>query len=95
VAKVLERVQAHYEVQEVEFGRVYKWCPESVLVECECGEMNTLTASGTTCEECGAEHTGLVREDLVDGRDGRIEGDEVVHPWRYLEGSKDDAVLPY
>ncbi|MDX6382212.1 MAG: hypothetical protein QOI57_3236 [Rubrobacteraceae bacterium] len=93
MAKVIERAEAHYEVQEVEFGRVYQWQPKSVLIECECGEINTLTASQTTCEECGAEHTGLVREDLVDGQ---LEvGDEVAHPWRYLEGSEDNTVLPY
>jgi CRP-like cAMP-binding protein len=35
--------------------------------------------SETTCEECGAEHTRLVREDSK-GR--MLEGDEEVHPWR-------------
>jgi hypothetical protein len=35
----------------VEFGKVYKWCPERLVVEC-------------ACEECGADYTGLVREAL-------------------------------
>ena len=80
MAKVIERVEARYDVQEVEFGKVYKWRPESVVVECECGEMLDLTASETICQECEAEHTRLVRQDLT-GRP--LEGDENVHPWRY------------
>jgi Zn finger protein HypA/HybF involved in hydrogenase expression len=79
VAKVMERVAEHYAVQEVECGKVYKWHPQSLLIECECGEIVTLTTSETTCEECGAEHTRLVREDSK-GR--MLEGDEEVHPWR-------------
>jgi len=76
VAKVIERAEAHYDVQEVEFGRVYQWRPKSVLIECECGEMTMLTASKTTCKACGGQHTGLVREDL---RGCQLE-DEDLHP---------------
>jgi hypothetical protein len=25
--KVLERLEAHYEVEDVEMGKVYRWCP--------------------------------------------------------------------
>lgn len=92
VAKVIERVEAHYDIQNVECGHVYKWRPESVLIECECAEMVALTASETTCEECGAEHTGFVREDLR----GRPLGDKNLHPWRYyptVDG--DGAAIPY
>lgn len=28
VAKVIERLGARYEIQELNFGKVYKWCPE-------------------------------------------------------------------
>jgi hypothetical protein len=35
VAKVIERVQAHYEVEDVEMGKVYTWRPQSVVVQCE------------------------------------------------------------
>ena len=31
MAKVIERVQARYEVQEVEFGKVYKWHPAHIV----------------------------------------------------------------
>jgi hypothetical protein len=45
VAKIIEYVQARYEVENVEFGKVYKWRPESVVLECECGDKPSLTAS--------------------------------------------------
>ena len=34
VAKVIERVEAHYGVRDVEMGKVYTWRPQSVVVEC-------------------------------------------------------------
>jgi hypothetical protein len=42
VAKVIERVEAHYEVQDVEMSTVYRWHPESVVVECYCGKEPTI-----------------------------------------------------
>ena len=33
----IERTGGHYEVQEVDFGRVYRWCPERVVAESGCG----------------------------------------------------------
>ena len=82
MAKVIERARARYEVEEVECGKVYRWQPETIVVECTCGEETALTPSETACEECGAEHTGLVREDLSDRQP---QGDEDVHPWRYWD----------
>ena len=91
MAKVIERVEAHYDVQKLEFGRVYKWRPGSVLLEC--GEMVDLTASETTCRGVRAEHTRLVREDLTERR---LEADEeVLHPWRYSRKSNNETSLPY
>lgn len=90
MAKIIERVEAHYEAQEVEFGRVYKWRSESVLVECEeCGEKTILTDSETTCE-CGADHAATVPEELP----VRRLGDEDLHPWRYA-GDRADAGIAY
>jgi hypothetical protein len=77
VTQVIERVKAHYEVHEVEFGVVYRWCPERAV--CECGEKLVLTVSETACSECGAEHESLVEEVL----EVRPE-DQVDHPWRSL-----------
>ena len=42
-AKIIERVEAHYEIQDVEMGKVYRWCPESIMVRC--GERLSLTVS--------------------------------------------------
>jgi hypothetical protein len=83
VAKVIERVRARYEVQDVEFGKVYKWRPERVLVECECGENQTLSASRHACEECGADHRPVVEQVLeAHPEEGEKEGFD--HPWRSL-----------
>ena len=79
MAWVIERVEAHYHVQEVEMGTVYTWCPRSAVVECDCGEKLYLTtSSGKVCGECGANHEAIVEEVL----DVRPE-DEVEHPWRF------------
>ena len=90
MAKVIERDRAHYDVQEVELGTVYRWRPEIIVVECECGERAALTASEATCEECGAEHKGVVREDLV----GMAQKDQALHPWRYAR-DRQDAGIPF
>jgi hypothetical protein len=45
MAKVIECLKARYNVKEVEFGTVYRWRPQSVVVECECGDNQTLSAS--------------------------------------------------
>jgi hypothetical protein len=60
----IEDTDGRFEVQEVVFGRVFKWCPEIALVECDCGVMTTLDCSETTCAWCGADHAVLVREEL-------------------------------
>jgi hypothetical protein len=44
-------------------GTVYRWCPEIVVVECDCGqEFSAEDATAASCPRCGAEHTGLARE---------------------------------
>jgi hypothetical protein len=86
VMKVIERVAEHYDVQEVEFGRSYIWCPECVMVECDCGKRVTLTRSELIdtqpdCE-CGMDHTVSVREEVViQLLDEDYEAHH--HPWRY------------
>jgi hypothetical protein len=90
VAKVIERLQACYEVQEVQFGEVYRWCPDSVLVECECGERLTLTRLDSTCRWCSADHSAQVQQEL----EARQLEDEATHPWRYAR-DRQDAGLPF
>jgi hypothetical protein len=85
-----EHTEARYDVQEVEMGEVYTWRAESIVVECDCGERLTLTASTTTCDACGADHEAAARE----GLDGERLGDEAAHPWSYGE-DRGDAGPPY
>ncbi len=88
---IIERTEGHYEVQEVEFGRVYRWCPECVNIECECGERLALTASSSAaCPGCGANHASTLREELTVER---LE-DQALHPWRYDTRDLEDAGLP-
>jgi hypothetical protein len=82
MAKVIERLEAHYEVQDLEMGKVYMWRPESIVVECEeCVKILTLTLSKSACGECGADHRAIVEEV---GLEACPEEDEVEHPWRSL-----------
>jgi len=81
VVRVLECVGDHYEVQDAERARVYRWRPATIALECECGERPTLTSSTTTCARCGADHKGVVKEVLGIGME---EEDEGHYPWRSL-----------
>jgi hypothetical protein len=80
MVKVIERVDAHFKVQDLQMGKVYKWCPERAVVECPCGEEPALSAFNTTCLECGTDHADIV-EDMLEARP-EDKGD---HPWRYLQ----------
>ncbi len=88
MARVIECFEEHYEVQNVEFGRVYRWCSERVVLECDCGEELILTGSVTACG-CGADHAAVVREELAT----RPLRDETLHPWRYA-GDREDGGMP-
>ena len=79
MVRVLECVGEHYEVQEVPRARVYRWCPSTVTLECECGERPTLTSLRTTCFSCGADRTDVFAEALGIG----VEEDEGHSPWRF------------
>ena len=84
--RVIERIAEHYDTQEVEFGRIYRWCPECIVVECDCGERMTLKrldiiGSGFTCEECGAKVSPSIREEVV--IELLDEADAAIHPWHH------------
>ena len=51
--QVIERVEAHYEVQEIAYGTVYRWCPGCLLLECDCGESLECKSPTDHCR-CGA-----------------------------------------
>ena len=87
--QVIERTEGHYDVEEVQFGTVYRWCPECVVVQCGCGERLTLTPSQSICPECAVDHGPIVREELA----ARQLADELAHPWRYA-GDRQEVGLP-
>lgn len=89
--RTIERTEGCYEVQDVEFGRVYRWDPESVVVACDCGQRSALTRCEAVCEGCGADHTDAVLEVLS----GSLLDDEAAHPWRYEPRYREDAGLPF
>ena len=90
--RVVERVAGYYAVEEVEdFGKVYRWRPESIVVDCGCGRRTTLKRSDVIgskpCCECGAVPTGKIREEVIlEVLDENSEtGDR---PWRYWHTSE-------
>ena len=86
-----KRTGGHYEVQELDFGRVYRWCPERVDIECECGERLDVTAVSTaTCLRCGASHAATFRAAPTAG----LSEDQALHPGRYDARHLKDAGLP-
>ena len=69
---VIECIEGYYEVQQTSYGEAYVWCPECVVVECDCGETPILSAAQTVCS-CGTDHASLVRKALASQR--------APHPW--------------
>jgi hypothetical protein len=96
--QILERVEAHYESREMPFAKVYEWHPAYVLLECECGEKWTITATSTitTCQ-CGLELGAFVHD--IREREGRLR-EELTHPWFYDakersgQHQRDEAAYP-
>jgi hypothetical protein len=91
MTRIIEDIEAHYETHEIPFGRIYEWHPEHIIVECECGERFTFTATSTTgtCR-CGTDLGALVygihhQEECL--------RDEDVHPWHYDVQSQEDQHL--
>ena len=88
MVKIVERIPAHYETQEVQdLGRAYRWHPEHVVLECgACGTRRTFKRSELMCSvvscECGARCSARVREELLIEK---LAEDEYVHPWRYWD----------
>lgn len=76
MSKVKVRVEGHYEVRELTYGKDYVWQPAHALVECDCGRVLDVDAHHPTCPDCGKDHSGLMREVA-----GRHLSDEVLHPW--------------
>jgi hypothetical protein len=107
--QVMKHLEGHYELQEVPFGRIYEWCPESVVVECDCGQRSILKVSalsgcGALCA-CGADLATVIQENL-EGHQPEVQGqmlsdyEAVHHPWLYdtrAQGAqhlRDEAAYP-
>ena len=81
MTRIIKDLEAHYETHEVPFGRTYEWHPERIIVECDCGERLTLTATSTTTVcRCGTDHDAIIRD--IQKREGRLP-DKTTHPWNY------------
>ena len=97
--RIIERIKGYYEAQDVQFGSVYRWCPQSVLIECACGrrsayKRSTLIASAIACE-CLRENTADIRTELLVAQPPPEEKEEALHPWRYARGGEAGVGLPY
>src|SRR5215204_5003995 len=60
-------------------GTVYMWCPESAVIECDCGQSFTVegAAKAASCPRCDAEHRGVAR-----GLAAKPLSEEAYHPTR-------------
>ena len=76
MTKVKVSIEGHYEVHEIPYGKDYRWVPAHALIECDCGKTMDADAQRTTCPNCSADHTDVVREVA-----GRHLSEEVLHPW--------------
>ncbi len=93
--RIIERIAGHYEIQDMEdFATVYRWHPETVVVECECGEKATFKRSEiidcyvSACQ-CGKDDMAGIREELVIEL---LEEDEDLHPWRSWRSSVETGI---
>jgi hypothetical protein len=81
VVRVLGCVGEHYEILDAQgASRVYRWCPTTVTLQCECEQRPILTLSRTTCCRCGADHMEVIKE-VLDSSMVEAEGHS---PWRSL-----------
>ena len=69
--QVIKRIPEHYDVQEMPFGKDYRWSPEQVVLECsKCSKSTThkryeIIGSEVIRCECGKGNTARIREELV------------------------------
>ena len=98
MTQIIKDVEAHYETDEFPFGRSYVWHAEQTIVECDCGERLTLTATSTTSVcWCGTDHSAIIGD--IQKREGRL-SDTIIHPWLYdvqeqvEQHQQDEATYP-
>ena len=95
--KVFERIPEHYDVEEMPFGRDYRWSPEQVVLKCsKCGKRTTykrseILGSEVIRCECGKGNTARIQEELViQFLDEEYEAHH--HPWRFWHTTKDSGI---
>lgn len=76
---VTEHAGGTYDVQATEFGRSYRWVPDRIVVDCDCGEEAMLTREASVCACCGSDHSRVLEVELS----ACCREDELLHPWRY------------
>lgn len=103
MTRITVRVEGHYEVHEAPFSRSYVWHPSAITLVCDCSEELTLTSASTdsTCR-CGADHSALINDALIDdlqARENQLR-DAVTHPWDHeakeqaAQHLRDEAAYP-
>ncbi len=103
MTRITVRVEGHYEIHESPFSRSYKWHPSAVTLVCDCDEELNLTSVSTdsTCR-CGADHSALIDDALMDdirAREHQLR-DSVTHPWNHdvteqaAQHLRDEAAYP-
>ena len=96
--RIVERIAAHYDVQEMPFGKAYHWVPEQVVLQCsKCGKRITYKRSeiigseALRCECGNKSNTARIREELViEVLDEEYEAHH--HPWRYWVTTMDSGI---
>jgi hypothetical protein len=104
--RIIKHVAGHYVVQEMAFGRTYKWAPEQVVLECsKCAKRTThkrseiIGSEGISCE-CGKGNTAAIREELVIEVLDEEHYEAHHYPWRHdakaraKQRSRDEGAYP-
>jgi hypothetical protein len=91
--RVVERVEPRYEVEEVPYGKVYRWFPGRLVIECGCGEELILPGS-KWCSGCGDDYADIPWELMVEEPKSRGEPKRYA-PWlaEYREWLRETAGL--
>jgi DNA-directed RNA polymerase subunit RPC12/RpoP len=105
--RIHKRIAGHYAVQEVPFGKDYRWSPETVVLECsKCGKKTThkrseiIDSDVISCECGNKSNTARVREELVIQQLDEEEYEAHHRPWRHdakaraKQRSRDEGAYP-
>ncbi len=76
MSRIRVRVEGHYEVRKVPYGKDYIWTPAHALIECDCGQMIDADEQHAVCPNCDTDHTAVVRQVVREQLP-----DETLHPW--------------